>query len=297
MNFSYQQELIKKYILSEPLSYIRESARDTNRWLKGNNPWLYHLISLRFLKLYVRHLRTQFFLISFPKCGRTWLRVMICRALAKKFDIEWDDYKKLRQMSRQHKGIPNLSVVHEDDPFWKTPDQLTVSKEAFRPHGVVFLVREPKDVLVSSYFHKAEKMNVFEGTLSDFIKIEEGGYDTLLHYYKNWFNNRNIPRKFILIRYEDLHEQPLSELNSIFQVFGLSVPDSILEEAVDFASFERMRMRERKQFGPEDGTNSESLKTRRGIVGGYKDYLTEEQVFELNNKIYETLPEEFDYPV
>jgi hypothetical protein len=59
------------------------------------------------------------FLISFPKCGRTWLRLMIGRALEKHFNLANADILGLHKLEALHPDIPRILVSHDDGPQWK----------------------------------------------------------------------------------------------------------------------------------------------------------------------------------
>jgi hypothetical protein len=65
--------------------------------------------------------------------------------------------------------------------------------------------------------------------------------------------------------------------------------------AVDYGSFMNMRAMERGdtlQTGvlrPGNPDDPESYKTRRGIVGGFRDYLSQDQIHDINNLIIDSL--------
>ena len=64
-----------------------------------------------------------------------------------------------------------------------------------------------------------------------------------------------------------------------------------IENAFEFSSFSNMRQMEKenkfnvKRLRPGEENNVDSYKVRRGIVGGYKDYLSEEEIDRLNQKM------------
>jgi len=257
------------------------------------------------LRRWYAHRRTDVYLISYPKCGRTWLRLMIGRSIVAHYSLpQNEDLLLLRWKSSPHPDLPMITVVHEDRPMLKTPQELETSKEKFRDKKVIFLARDPRDVIVSSYFemkkrgelfgenpYEARKA-VFEGELSEFIDQTRGGFDTILRYYNIWADNRDIPQGFLLVRYEDMKRNPAREMRKALDFLGLGpVGDDTLQEAVRYASFENMRKMEREgnfQSGvlnPAQKSDEDSYKTRKGKVGGYIDYLTEDQIQHLNDKM------------
>jgi hypothetical protein len=265
------------------------------------------------------HRNTDAYLISYPKCGRTWLRLMLGRAICSHFGLpEDEDLLLLNWRSRpRYRGkppIPMIRVVHDNRPMLRTPQELETSKQLYRGKKVLFLVRDPRDVIVSSYFEMTsrgqlfgenpyeQRQAIFEGSLADFINRPAGGFDTILRYFAIWAQNREVPADFLLLRYEDLKADPAAELRRALDFLGLrEITDATIAEAVCFASFENMRKMEaegRFQSGmlrPGDQTNQNSFKTRKGKVQGYLDYLSPEQAAVLSERMRTELPDLYGY--
>lgn len=263
------------------------------------------------------HRLTDVYLISYPKCGRTWLRLMIGRAVAQHYGLgESEEILFLRSNRRFHPAVPRITVVHQDRPMLKTPEELETDKRRFQTKKVIFLARDPRDVIVSSYFEMKNRGSlfgenpyeshqaIFSGTLPEFINARRGGYDTLLAYYNIWAANRDIPQDFLLVRYEDLRADPFSQLVKILNFLSLSeITDREMREALDYTSFENMRKMETMgkftsgMLKPADRSNQETYKTRKGKVHGFVDYLSQEEVLALNRKTRDTLDRYFGYPM
>ena len=272
------------------------------------------LIPGRLLRWYA-HQKTDVYLLSYPKCGRTWLRLMLGKAMATYFSLpDREDILFLRTNRKIHPQAPSIAVVHDDSPMLKSPSELEVSKKRYRHNKVIFLVRDPRDVVISSYYEinkrghlfgenpHEPKPQVFEGKLIDFIRNRVGSFDTILAYYKIWAENQNVPEGFLLVRYEDMKANPHVELCRVLEFIGLSgVPDEMVAEAVDYASFENMRKMElenRYQTGilnPADPSDPGSFKTRKGKIEGYRDYLSLEEIEELNIKMTKELHPMYGY--
>jgi len=272
------------------------------------------LVPARILRWYA-HQKTDIYLFSYPKCGRTWLRLMIGKAIALHFSLpDEEDILFLRTNRKVHPDVPNISVIHDDSPMLKSPDELEFSKKRFREKKVILLVRDPRDVVVSSYFEIKKRnrlfgdnpyentMMSFEGELDEFIHARTGSFDTILAYYKIWAKNQHIPRDFLLIRYEDMKTNPSSELRRVLDFIGLyDINEPEVAEAVTYASFENMRKMElEKRFqtgilNPGDPADQNSFKTRSGKISGYYEYLSRDEIEYLNLKMSKNLPEMFGY--
>ena len=268
----------------------------------------------RWLRWYA-HRHTDVYLISYPKCGRTWLRLMLGRAISQHFRLpESEDVLFLRSNHRYHPEVPRLMVIHEDRPMLRTPEELKTSKTRFRGKKVIFLARDPRDVIVSSYFEMKNRgrlfgdnpyeqhASTFEGSLPEFIYQRRGGFDTLLAYYNIWAGNHHLPQDFLLVRYEDMKANPGRELRRVLDFLGLqNISQATIAEAVSYASFENMRKMEAEgrfhsgMLKPAKQTDQESYKTRKGKTRGYVEYLSPAEIETLNQKMSAQLDLYFGY--
>jgi hypothetical protein len=268
----------------------------------------------RLLRWY-SHRNTDVYLISYPKCGRTWLRLMMGRAISRHFNLpETEEVLFLRSNRRYHAQVPRLMVIHDNRPMLRTPEELETSKARYRTKKVIFLARDPRDVIVSSYFEMKNRGRLFgdnpyekhsatfDGSLPEFIQQQRGGFDTLLAYYNIWAHNRHLPQDFLLVRYEDMKADPGGELRRVLDFLGLqAISQTTIDEAVNYASFENMRKMEsegRFQNGmlrPADQADRDSYKTRSGKTRGYLDHLSPSEIENLNKKMNEKLEPYFGY--
>lgn len=244
----------------------------------------------------------EFFLVSYPKCGRTWLRVLLSRALEVHYGAPEVDYLGGAFLGGNVPGAPRVRVTHDDDPHWKTPRGLDRRKRRYRGKRVVFLVRDPRDVVVSMYFERSRRERAYHGSLSAFLHERRGSLDTILAYYNVWAASRGIPGELLIVRYEDLRRDTERELARLLAFFGVrGVSQATLDEAVRFASFERMREMESNgalgsgRLRPRDPNDPESFKTRRGKVGGFVDYLSPEEIEQVESRIRAGLDASFGY--
>lgn len=268
----------------------------------------------RLLRWY-SHRNTDVYLISYPKCGRTWLRLMIGRAISRHYRLpETEEVLFLRSNRRFHPQVPRMMVIHDNRPMLRTPEELETSKNRYRGKKVIFLARDPRDVIVSSYFEMKNRGQLFgqnpyekhrptfEGSLPEFIQQPRGGFDTLLTYYNIWAQNRHLPQDFLLVRYEDMKANPGAELRRVLDFLGLqAISQATIDEAVDYASFENMRKMEiegRFESGmlrPANQADQESYKTRKGRTQGFVDHLSPADILALNRKMNDKLDPYFGY--
>lgn len=279
-------------------------------------------------RLYHERTASGFFL-SFPKAGRTWMRLMLGRTMELHYGLEHP--KMLRKLLKLHllpklnPDVPKIYVDHDDWPHWKTPSELTRHKRKYAHGRVLFLVRDPRDVVVSFYFEQSrrfskedaarqrrrhvvrlrrylDRVRPYEGSISEFVREEVGSFRTILEYYNIWEENRNAVAAFHLAKYEDLKRDTAGELRRVVEFFGMNgVSDETIANAVEFCSFENMRRMERDnafntgKMAPTNKADNESYKTRKGKVGGYREYLTDEDVAWLNETMERQLNPSYGY--
>jgi hypothetical protein len=246
--------------------------------------------------------RADALLISYPKCGRTWLTMLLSRAMASHAGINEVDYLATDLLGGEVAGLPHVRISHDDNPHWKTPGGLARSKRKYRRKKIILLVRDPRDVVVSMYFERSRRERAYTGTLHEFLHEPRGSLDTILEYYNVWARERAHLGGFCLVRYEDLKRSTAAEVKRILLFAGLDpLVDAHVEEATRFASFENMRAMEKGdvlktgRLRARDPGDAESFKTRKGKVGGYVDYLGPDEIVWMERKIRETLDPSFGY--
>jgi len=258
------------------------------------------------------------YLLSYPKCGRTWVTLQLGRAISQHYGLELPNLLKLSSFGEQVPEVPHIRLTHDDQPHRKRPHELSTTREKLAGKKVILLVRDPRDVIVSYYHHKSRRErdrdfwwfqgkrkqthSRFQGTLAEFLEVEIGGFDTLLRYYNVWEQVRRTPAAFLLLRYEDMQADPAAQLRRVLDFVGLSaVSDAVVKEAVEYASFRNMQKiesgEEVKSFKLKAGdvNDPDSYKVRRGKVGGYRDELTPAQIVQLERKMAASLSPFFGY--
>lgn len=255
----------------------------------NTRPYLYLKEFVKFTPVrdiyeWYKHLRTTVYLVAYPKCGRTWFRLMVAKAIkdAYQLQVPTSALMDVEQLTRQNRNLPWIRFVDERRQAYLTrPKDFRVDKKKFRDKRVVFLARDPRDVIVSLYFHRTQRMKNYDGEISSLIRDEHFGIKNYLHFLSEWHQANNEISEFLLIRYEDLQKDTHRQLSRAIEFIGLpKITDEIIQVAVTFADFDNMRAMERNgTFGPGlrpvKANDTSTYKTRRGKAGGYVDYLSD----------------------
>ena len=255
------------------------------------------------------------FIVSFPKSGRTWLRVLLSRYKQNLLGID-EFYIKLHAMFAEGPiASPQFifyhgrsSVVEGEIPSRarKIVQALVPSKRNVeypfdlsycRGSKIVFLVRDPRDTIVS-YFHQAtSRSRIYKGSLSEFIRDPLFGVQRLLGFL-NFLAENSHAIEHHIVHYEDLHTNTLGELSAVLQFADVDVNREHIREAIKFAKFENMKKMEQEEsqghkLSPKDKDDPNSFKVRKGKIGSFLDELSESDIEYLEEQIDEHLPSMF----
>jgi hypothetical protein len=152
------------------------------------------------------------------------------------------------------------------------------------------LVRDPRDVVVS-HFHQVTKRSrnpfVFK-SISDFVKDDILGFNRIIHYYNLWFSQKEIPKDFLLIKYEDLLNEGVDTLSEINKFFNIDITKDKIEKIYSESSADKMRKKEKenKLEGFKDfGKERDKLKVRNAKIGGFINELSEDDILFCNKEM------------
>ena len=261
----------------------QDRQKSIERWLRGREE-------------FVRTRKADFILMSFGKSGRTWLRVMLSRVfqqlagVGQNTMLEFDNFKRLKP------ELPSLYFTHSNYLRNYTGDWRT--KSHFYDTRIVMLTRDPRDIAVSQYFQwkyrmlpRKKMLNDYpphgaDVSLFDFVVDPKAGLPVILDFFEIWQRELPFVKASVVVRYEDMRDDPGRELARILDFFGLSYSEDQLAEAVAFASYDNMKKLEQKnvfrthgqRLVPGNRENPDSYKVRRAKVGGYRDYFDDAQL-------------------
>ena len=218
------------------------------------------------------------YIVSYPKAGRTWLSIMLGSVF---LNLPLKKLIKKRKFFRLKPHRSSLIFLHGK---YHEPNTWPKFFKTLAKKRVIILVRDPRDIIVSLYFH--EKFfaggKYLKSDLHGFINNQTCGIKNIVEYYNNLLTH--IEHPITIVRYEDLKDQTEEELRRIITALGLTADSKQIKAAVVKTKFETMKEKAKTinhiSLRLADPTNPESGRIRKGKVGGYKDYLTpEEQTF------------------
>ena len=223
------------------------------------------------------------FIVSYPKSGNTWTRFLIGNLIYQDVPITFANVES---------RIPSL-YVYPDRKLRKLP-RILKSHDCFDPRykTVIYIVRDPRDVIVSAY-HYGIKLGIFlkDYAIETFVSaLLDGSFDSGLLVNPRWGSwHDNVAswlamqdsRKFLLLRYEDMLDDPRRELTKVARFLGVEASPERLERAVQLSSANHMRELEEKQATDWSLTRNSRLDmtfVRKARSGNWKSELPRKAV-------------------
>ncbi|HSG89346.1 MAG TPA: sulfotransferase domain-containing protein [Pseudomonadales bacterium] len=252
--------------------------------------------------------------VSFGKSGRTWLRVMLSHFYKVRHGLDTEMLIEFDNMHRRDRGIPRLLFTHDNYLGDWTGNGAT--KADYFGRRVVLLARHPADTAVSQFHQWKFRMRPHKKLLNqyppedesvelfDFVMDERGGVPRIVEFMNRWAEALPHTPQHLLVRYEDLRVDTARELDRVLRFIGTPGDAKAVQDAVDYASFERMRARESEgaetagagsRLTAADRDNPDSFKTRRAKVGGYRDDFEPEQAAQIDAYVAAHLNPLFGY--
>lgn len=216
-------------------------------------------------------------LVSFPKSGRTWLRVMLDKLNLK---YEYDH-----------------GEITEEMKFAFYEKKMT--KYAMNKSQCIYMIRCPLDTIVSWYFQMVvrRKNRTMPQEINKFcIK----NIQKVIDHHLSVLENKKSFKSFHIISYEKLKQNGVEEIKSLLDFCNKPTSYDEIKKVYEECEFEKMKMFHKskehsgKNYALHSDNGPEAQKVRKGKIGGYVDYLTEDTIKELNkilekNDYYERL--------
>lgn len=274
-------------------------------------------------------------LASYPKSGNTWMRFLLTSYIQGSLDINNDANYSFSDTMVQPYQASSTAPVHLlgqrgttlirpaallqliawaplKQVFVKTHNanmRLNHSSVLIPPEltdRAIYLIRDPRDVAVSSAYHVQDTIDKSIVSMNDLGCMMPYKDSSTMHWLSSWSNhvgtwmsaadNSLGPDKtfpILFVRYEDLLENPKEELRQVLEFLGLTpIDEERLSLAVELCQFNNLR-RQEFQHGFREQPKGRIF-FRSGVAGQWRDVLTPEQVQTIETD-HRTIMEAFNY--
>ena len=254
------------------------------------------------------HRSRDVYVCGFPKSGTTWIQDLVW-CLQNNCDLE--SCKKVFVYARA-RYLDGLFQFYKVKQSWPDPlrslielpgMQMLPDPRVFKTHlplclypddlldssRVVVCFRNPKDVVVSYYHH--EKMFKFHGFTHDFATYFDLFMDDMLpfcpyfDYYVEAWKKREHPNMCIVF-YEDMKDDFAGGVRKVAKFLGKDLEDSEVDQLVWSLSFKQMKENTEGHWDKDAlFADKEGNFFRKGTVGDYKEYFTDDMNRRMDEKI------------
>jgi hypothetical protein len=224
------------------------------------------------------------FIVSYPRSGNTWTRFLVANLLHPAQDVTFANIERLvpdceAQSSRYLKRVPGPRVIKSHEYF------------DHRYPRVIYVVRDPLDVVLSYYDFARKYRHVgdtysLESYVTDFVtgKLSSADWGTWGENVGSWISTRNGQDSFLLLRYEDMLQDPSLAVSKMAAFFRILLDEAGIENVVKLSSAQRMRELEQLQANQWVSTQdkrSDIPFVRTAASGFWKSKLDPKSVVEI----------------
>ena len=223
------------------------------------------------------------FLVSYPKSGSTWARFLVAALANPEETVSFLNIDRL---------LPSISSRSKRALRKQPRPRLIKSHEYFdaRYQNVIYVVRDPRDVVLSQYRFFLKRGAIDDGyALDRFVNRFLAGLNEYGSWGENvgsWLAARQGSKRFLLLRYEDMLVGTDKELKKVADFLGKVVTPEYVARCVEQGSAERMRDLEKKQgdqWVTTKGKRKDVPFVGAAKAGGWKSGLAPEHVAQIES--------------
>lgn len=217
------------------------------------------------------------FLVSYFRSGSTWTRFLVGNFIQQEEAVTFTNMERL---------VP--IIYNRPDRVLRKLPRVLKSHECFDPRypGVVYLVRDPRDVAVSFYFYNLKVRVIPDGYPMDdfvqrFVAAKVVPYADRVGCWQDhvlsWVRLREGNAGFRLVRYEDLLANPARELANMASLLKIDPTPERIDRAVRLSSASYMQSLEKKQSKQWEATKytrQDISFVREAKAGGWRNKLS-----------------------
>lgn len=251
-------------------------------------------------------------LASYPKSGNTWMRVFLANLIldepeplelkrinevcsSEPNEVWFKPFAKGEVSALGERRIAALRVKAQDRAAQLNKNIILMKTHSLygRDHGyptisvkasvgVIYIVRDPRDVVISAADHYGLTIDQAIEMMNDKKARGRGMAGSTVHelmgswsdHVRSWTGWKHTP--LLVLRYEDMLADPYGQLGGVARKVGITRDEARIRRAVEFSSFEKLQAQEAETGFVEKSVNSQRF-FRSGRAGTWRETLTADQ--------------------
>ncbi|XP_008321449.1 sulfotransferase family 2, cytosolic sulfotransferase 3 isoform X2 [Cynoglossus semilaevis] len=244
---------------------------------------------------------TDVFAVTYPKSGTVWTQEILPLVLnggdltpiqtIPNWDrVPWLEEKRLAVVVDQ---LPSPRAMVTHFPYHLMPPSFHKSKAK-----VIYITRNPKDVLVSSYyFHQMAGFLEDPGTFDEFMEKFLAGkvlFGKWTDHVKSW-RHTDLGDRIMYITYEEMVQDLPAALRRFSDFLGCNLSEDTIQKISEHCSFKSMKANNMSNFSmiPKQYMDADkSPFLRKGISGDWKNHFSSEQLARFSAVIMKEMEDE-----
>ena len=255
-----------------------------------------------------RLLEADAIVLSMAKSGRTWLNAMLSHYYHLTEGAPPDQLLNADNFKRLGLHIPSVFFSHGREIQGRPQLEARI-----RGKPLLFLHRDPRDVVVSIYFQRVpRKHSMGQDTitlgqemptqLTADLLFEPLWLPYIVRFMNEWRERIRDFDRALVLRYEDMRVDSRGALSRVLGfIDNRPLSADAVQRAVEFASLENLRRLEQSghfsgsRLGGGRPGDESTWKVRRGKIGGFADYFTPAEIARIDRYVAENLHPGFGY--
>jgi hypothetical protein len=221
--------------------------------------------------------QSDIFLCSYPKSGTTWLGFLIAQAIkpdgAEPLDLKsFNRYVPDVNLLYTKRGSLTAYADFHDPRFF-----LCHATCDLHLPRVVYVTRDPRDVMVSYWHYRKFLSADFNLSLAEFLRSDDHWPCEWDAHVASWLLPRTHPN-LLMVRYEDLHRDAGGVLRNVLNFAGVKPDEARIHAAVEASRFEKMRAAEETHGVHGKAGDPGERFVRKGRVGAWQEEMGEAEL-------------------
>ena len=234
--------------------------------------WVKLCLNIKVSGHHMRHRKDDVFLVSYPKSGNTWMRFVLGNIVSS----DRIDFNNVNRV------IPDIYTTSKQDLDNCSGRRIIKSHEPWLKSysKVIYVVRDPRDVVVSYYYWKKKYNTDFTSNMTEFInEFLEGTcsiFGCWIDHYYSWKNSpQNEKGNMMIVKYEDLKQEGVNEIKRVCDFLNLTTDVVVIEDSLENSRFTEMQKLEAKQSDTSDYLkgSDKSIKFVRSMKSEWEQHL------------------------